>query len=125
MNISIDYSSDLPMYEQIKLSIKESILAGKLNYNDALPSVRQLAKELNVSTITTKRAYQELEYENLTYSISGKGTFVNKINIKDLLAEKKLKLMQNYIIETEKLKEIGLNKVDVIRIIEKIYGEEK
>lgn len=125
MNIIIDYNSDLPMYEQIKRSIKENILLEKLKYNDSLPSVRQLAKELNVSTITTKRAYRELELENLIYSVSGRGTFVNNANINSLLEEKKLKLIENYKISTTELKKSGLEKKDIINIVEKIFEGEK
>ncbi|SHH12925.1 GntR family transcriptional regulator [Clostridium grantii] len=121
MNIFMDHTSDLPMYEQIKLSIKESILSGNLKYNDSLPSVRQLAKELNVSTITTKRAYLELERENLIYSISGRGTFVNNANINSLIKEKNLKLIEEYKISTLELMKSGLEKKDIIDIIEKIY----
>ncbi|MDP4178368.1 MAG: GntR family transcriptional regulator, partial [Bacillota bacterium] len=79
MKINIDYNSDLPMYEQIKTCIKENILSGKLNYQDPLPSVRQLAKELDVSTITIKRAYIDLEHDGFIYTLSGRGTFVNKV----------------------------------------------
>lgn len=81
MNITIDYTSELPMYEQIEACIKANILCGKLQFNDTLPSVRQLAKELNVSTITTKRAYMDLEHEELIYTVFGKGTFVNTVDL--------------------------------------------
>ena len=120
MNITIDYTSDLPMYEQIKACIKSNILCGKLQASDALPSVRQLAKELNVSTITTKRSYADLEHEGLIYTVSGKGTFVNTVDVSRLLSEKKDKLIREYKDITLKILETGLTKEDIINIIENI-----
>ncbi|WP_461205320.1 GntR family transcriptional regulator [Clostridium sp. DL1XJH146] len=125
MNITIDYSSNLPMYEQIKVILKENILSGKLKYNDPLPSVRNLAKELNVSNITTKRAYSELEKENLIYSVSGRGTFVNNPDIKRLKEEKRITSIENYKRETLELKKLGIKKEEIINIIKKVYEEEK
>ncbi|MBC8062734.1 MAG: GntR family transcriptional regulator [Clostridiaceae bacterium] len=117
MNISIDYSSDLPMYEQIEACIKANILCGKLEFNDTLPSVRQLAKELNVSTITTKRAYIDLEHEGFIYTVSGKGTFVNTVDIPKLLLERNSKLIKEYKNMTLKLLESGVTKETIIKMI--------
>lgn len=94
MNIELDYSSALPMYEQIERSIKNLIMEDKLKENDMLPSVRGLSKELNVSTITIKRAYLDLEKEGITYSVSGVGTFIKLKNNKKLLKENKEKLYE-------------------------------
>ena len=121
MNISIDYTSDLPMYEQIEACIKTNILSGDLRFNDILPSVRNLSKELNVSTITIKRAYMELEHQGLTYTISGKGTFVNTVDTSSLLLEIKNKLIKEYKNMTLKIMEAGIDKDTAINIIEKIY----
>ena len=121
MNISIDYTSDLPMYEQIETCIKTNILSGDLKFNDILPSVRNLAKELNVSTITIKRAYMELEHQGLTYTISGKGTFVNTVDTSSLLLEIKDKLIKEYKNMILKIMEAGIDKDTVINIIENIY----
>lgn len=121
MNISIDYTSDLPMYEQIEACIKTNILSGDLKFNDILPSVRNLSKELNVSTITIKRAYMELEHQGLTYTISGKGTFVNTVDTSSLLLEIKNKLIKEYKNMTLKIMEAGIDKDTAINIIEKIY----
>ena len=71
MKIILDYTSDLPMYEQVVKGIKDLIIDGSLKENDLLPSVRKLSQELNVSTITIKRAYLELEKAGITYSVSG------------------------------------------------------
>lgn len=120
MNITIDYTSDLPMYEQIKACIKSNILCGKLQASDALPSVRQLAKELNVSTITTKRSYADLEHEGLIYTVSGRGTFVNTVDVSKLLLERKNKLIEEYKEMTLKLLETGITKETITKIIESI-----
>ncbi|MGV8980152.1 GntR family transcriptional regulator [Clostridium sp.] len=124
MNITIDYTSDLPMYEQIKACIKSNILCGKLQASDALPSVRQLAKELNVSTITTKRSYADLEHDGLIYTVSGKGTFVNTVDVAKLLSEKKDKLIREYEDMTLKIMEVGVTKKNILKIIENIYKGE-
>ena len=78
MDFSISHSSKKPIYEQIITQIKRHILSGALNEGDSLPSIRLLAKDLRISVITTKRAYDELEREGLIYSLAGKGTFVAK-----------------------------------------------
>ena len=76
MNFFINAAGDKPMYEQVKDGIKEAILSGELKAHDLMPSVRQLAADLNVSMITTKRAYADLERDGLIYTVAGKGTFV-------------------------------------------------
>lgn len=80
MDIIIINNSEKPIYDQIKEQIKEMILKGELKEGDALPSMRLLAKELRISIITTKRAYEELEREGYIESYTGKGSFVKGIN---------------------------------------------
>lgn len=80
MDIIITNNSESPIYEQIKEQIKTQILNGGLKEGDALPSMRLLAKELRISIITTKRAYEELEREGYIESYTGRGSFVKKIN---------------------------------------------
>lgn len=80
MDIIISNSSGVPIYEQIKEQIKSQIITGDLLEGDALPSMRMLAKELKISIITTKRAYEDLEKDGFIYSIAGKGCFVKGIN---------------------------------------------
>ena len=76
MNISIQSKGGTPIYEQIATQIKEAILAGKLNKDDALPSIRALSADIKVSVITTKKAYEELEKEKNEYiTVPGKGLF--------------------------------------------------
>lgn len=80
MDIIISNSSGVPIYEQIEEQIKSQIVTGSLVEGEALPSMRVLAKELKISIITTKRAYEDLEKEGFIYSIMGKGSFVKGIN---------------------------------------------
>ena len=80
MDIIITNNSEKPIYDQIKEQIKEMILKGELKEGDSLPSMRLLAKELRISIITTKRAYEELEREGYIESYTGKGSFVKGIN---------------------------------------------
>lgn len=76
MELVISNASNLPIYEQIVEGIKRHIAAGELRAGDMLPSIRALAKDLRISVITTKRAYEELEREGFIYTVAGKGCFV-------------------------------------------------
>ena len=80
MDIIISNSSGVALYEQIEEQIKSQIMTGELLEGDALPSMRVLAKELKISIITTKRAYEDLERDGFIYSVTGKGSFVKGIN---------------------------------------------
>ncbi len=80
MNIVISNQSGVPIYEQIKEQIRMAILSGDLTENDLLPSLRQLARDLQVSLVTTTRAYSELELEGFVRTMPGKGVYVKKIN---------------------------------------------
>ncbi|MBR6353575.1 MAG: GntR family transcriptional regulator, partial [Oscillospiraceae bacterium] len=80
MTILIDNKSGQPIYEQIVEQIREQILMGTLGADEALPSIRSLAKDLRISVITTKRAYEELEQEGFLYTVAGKGCFVAEKN---------------------------------------------
>ncbi len=80
MDIIISNSSGVPIYEQIEEQIKSQIITGELVEGEALPSMRVLAKDLKISIITTKRAYEELERDGFIESVTGKGSFVKGIN---------------------------------------------
>ena len=88
MNLFIDNKSGSPIYEQIYLQIKAQIISGELKEDDALPSIRNLAKDLRISVITTKRAYDELEKEGFIYTVTAKGCFVAAKNT-ELIREEK------------------------------------
>ncbi len=103
MNIILNSESTLSIYEQIIKSIKNSIVKEEIIPGDMLPSIRSLARDLGISVITTKRAYEELEKEDLIYSVQGKGFYVKEPN-KEKLKEQQLKSFE---IMAEKLIEEG------------------
>jgi len=96
MDILISNSSGKPIYEQIADQIKEQIMSGALAAGDALPSMRLLAKELHISVITTKRAYEELERDGFLESVPGKGCFVAPQN-RDMVREAQLRKVEAYL----------------------------
>ncbi|HIW53509.1 MAG TPA: GntR family transcriptional regulator [Candidatus Ruthenibacterium merdigallinarum] len=93
MNIIIRNASDKPIYEQIAAQIKDQILSGSLQAGDALPSMRVLARELRISVITTKRAYEDLERDGFIETVVGKGSFVAQKNT-EFLREEALRRME-------------------------------
>ncbi len=116
MDIIISNSSGVPLYEQIEEQIKSQIMTGELVEGEALPSMRVLAKDLKISIITTKRAYEDLERDGFIYSVTGRGTFVKGIN-SDIVRENMMfdiqELMENVVdkavlgkVELEELQEI-------------------
>lgn len=117
MNIIISNSSDKPIYEQIVTQIKNNILTGAVAPGEMLPSIRFLAKELRISTITTKRAYDELEAEGYIETVTGKGTFVSNQN-KELLREEQLKRLENKLTEALDIaKMAGVSKEEVLEML--------
>lgn len=102
MNILIDNKSGIPIYDQIYTQIREQIVCGALCEDEMLPSIRGLAKDLRISFITTKRAYEELEKDGFVYMLPGKGCFVSARN-RELLREENLKKIEAYIDEIVKL----------------------
>ncbi|MGB4093470.1 MAG: GntR family transcriptional regulator [Ruminococcus flavefaciens] len=102
MNIFIDNKNGAPIYDQIYNQIKSAIISGELKENAALPSIRNLAKDLRISVVTTKRAYDELEREGFIYTLPAKGCFVAPKNT-ELLREENLKTIENYLLEIKQL----------------------
>ena len=96
MNILIDNKSSAPIYEQICAQLKAQIISGALREDELLPSIRSLAKDLRISVITTKRAYDELEREGFLYTVAGKGCFVAPKNV-ELLREEHLKAIEGHL----------------------------
>jgi len=123
LNIIISNSSAVPLYEQIQNQIKSQILSGDLRSEELLPSIRSLAKELKVSIITTKRAYEELEKEGYILTVAGKGSYVCSQSTERLkeaaLFEMESKL-EEIILGAKKM---GINEEDFIEIIKSIYEE--
>lgn len=123
MQIIISNHSKEPIYEQITNQVKSSVLSGELQEETAIPSMRQLAKDLKVSVITTKRAYEELEKAGFIYSIVGKGSFVAEQNL-ELIKEKKLKVIEeqlNAVITNSK--EIDLSLQELHQLLDILYEE--
>lgn len=124
MNILIAANSKEPLFQQIKEQIKQQIYSGELREGDALPSMRFLAKEIKVSVITTKRAYEDLEKEGYLISAVGKGTFVAGQQ-PHVLKEWQVRELEN---ELEKVvldgKRLGLPKADLIELLEIYYEED-
>ncbi len=117
MNLFIDNKSGSPIYEQIYTQIKSQIISGALQEDDPLPSIRNLAKDLRISVITTKRAYDELEKEGFIYTVAAKGCFVAPKNT-ELLREENLKKIEEHI---EKIMQLStacnLSEEDIIEMI--------
>ena len=121
MNIFIDNRSGTPIYDQIYKQVKNLIISGDVKENDPLPSIRALAKDLRISVVTTKRAYDELEREGFIYTLPAKGCFVAPKNT-EMLREENLKKIEELI---EQIKQLGascnLTTDDIIDMIK--YNE--
>ena len=122
LNIIISNASDKPIYEQICTQIKDLIITGQLKEGDALPSMRFLAKELRISVITTKRAYEELERDGFITTMTGKGSFVAGTNL-ELIREENLKRIEQHMIQIKELAaRCGLNLEELQEMLALIYA---
>ena len=125
MKIIISNSSKQPIYEQIYTQIKDHILADELKPGQPLPSMRQLAKDLNVSLITSKRAYEELEKNAFIYSVVGKGSFVSDQN-NEMMKEGKMKAIEEQLTAAIKnSKDIGVPLTELKDLLTILYQEEE
>ncbi len=125
MNIIISNRSDLPLFKQIENEIKTAIFNNELNEQDLLPSVRSLASDLNISFLTVKRAYDNLEKEGFIKTIQGKGSFVAPKNM-ELIKEEKLKEIEKHIEQIYKISKIsGITETEIKEIFKIIFEEEK
>lgn len=123
MQIIISNHSKEPIYEQIIQQVKAMILTGELVEGEPIPSMRNLAKDLQISVITTKRAYEELEKEGFIYSIVGKGSYVAEQNL-EMIKEKKQKVIEEQLATViANSKEIGLSLSDLQQLIKILYEE--
>lgn len=124
MNILIDNKNGMPIYEQIYTQIKNQIISDSLKEDELLPSIRNLAKDLHISVITTKRAYDELEKDGYIYTVAGKGCFVAHKNL-ELLKEENFRKIEERIQEIAQLAKIyRLSKNEIIKIIDLVFEEE-
>lgn len=124
MKIIINNSSMIPIYEQIMGQIKAMILQEKLKENDILPSVRALSKELNISALTVKKAYDLLEEEGFTITVHGKGTYVAAANKELLLEEREKEIEADLEKAIQKGRRGGLTDEQLKEIFELLLEEE-
>lgn len=123
MNIIISNSSGKPIYEQIATQIQQMIMSGDLRAGDALPSMRLLAKELRISVITTKRAYEELARDGFITNVVGKGSFVADVG-SELLRETNLReIEQKLEAAVERAKAVKLSREEFLEMLNTLWEE--
>ncbi len=124
MDIIISNSSNIPIYEQIKEQIKNKIITNELKYQEQLPSIRKLAKDLRISVITTKNAYDELEREGYVETIPGKGIYVSGKN-RELIREEQLQKIEGLLDTAVSIAKISqVTKKELQNILNILYEEE-
>jgi len=124
MDIIISNASDKPIYEQITSQVKNMIINGMLQEGDALPSMRLLAKELRISVITTKRAYEDLERDGFIETVAGKGSFVAGKNV-EFIKEEQLRIAEEYLQKAVHVaKSGGISLDELVEIITLLYRED-
>ena len=124
MNIIILNTAGIPIYEQIKDQIKAAIINGTLKDGDLLPSIRQLAKDLQISVITTMRAYNDLEQEGFIVSVQGKGSYVKPKNPELIKEQKLLEVEDNLLAAINAAKLIKLSSEELIGMLEFLIKED-
>ena len=125
MELIIRNTTNQPIYDQIYSQIKAQIIAGKLSPGEALPSIRALAKDLRISVITTKRAYDELEADGFLYTVAGKGCFVAEKNL-DLIREQKLKELEDHLdAAVELTAQCGVSALELMEMLRILLKEEE
>lgn len=121
MDIIISNANKNPIYDQIASQIKNLIITGELNEGDALPSMRLLAKELRISVITTKRAYEELERDGFIETVTGRGSFVASKNL-EFIKEEHLRMAEEYLLKSvDVAKSSGITLEELIEILNTLY----
>lgn len=124
MNIIISNRSSQPIYEQIYTQVKSCIISGGLHAGDALPSIRALAKDLRISVITTKRAYEELERDGYIYTVAAKGCYVAEAN-REMIREGYLRQIEEHIREILQLAPVcGLTDAQLLDLFATMQKEE-
>ena len=124
MDIIISNSNKNPIYDQIASQIKNLIIIGELNEGDALPSMRLLAKELRISVITTKRAYEELERDGFIETVTGRGSFVASKNL-EFIKEEHLRMAEEHLLKSVDIaKSSGISLEELMEILSTLYEGE-
>ena len=125
MQIVIDNRSGDPIYDQITRQIKAQIIGGTLLPDEALPSIRNLAKDLRISVVTTKRAYDELEREGFLYTVAGKGCFIAQKNL-ELVREEHLRKIETHLSEALRIvAQAGIDKNEVASMLRLLAEEDE
>ena len=124
MRIIISNSCDVPIYEQVKQAIINQILTGELEENESLPSIRNLAKDIRISVMTVKKAYDELEQEGYIITRQGKGSFVSFKNLEFIKEEKQRQIEEHIFKIIEIANQCDITKSEIIDLFEYIYGSE-
>ena len=125
MELIIRNTDSQPIYEQIAAQLRRQILSGALAPGEALPSIRALAKDLRISVITTKRAYDELEADGFLYTVAGKGCFVAEKNL-DLIREQKLKELEDHLdAAVELAAQCGVSALELMEMLRILLKEEE
>lgn len=123
MKIVISNTSQNPLYEQIARQIREQVIRGELSAGDALPSIRSLARELQISVITTKRAYEELERDGFIETVGGKGSFVSGGNM-ELLRERQLQMLEKQLDEVvAESRRLRISRDELKEMLDLLYEE--
>ncbi len=125
MDIIISNAANQPIYEQIYIQIKNLIISGKLKEGEMLPSIRSLAKDLRISVITTKRAYDELEKDGYIYTVASKGCYVAEQNL-EILRENNLRQIESYMRKiAELVPSSNITKEEIIEMFKLNFEEEQ
>ncbi|MGX7389306.1 MULTISPECIES: GntR family transcriptional regulator [Dolosigranulum] len=124
IHIVLSKQSSDPIYEQIRLQLKQAILRGELASGEQLPSIRALARELEVSVITTKKAYESLEAEQFVESIAGKGTYVAELNPDAIRTKQIIKIKQDIAQIVESAQVIDLTLPELLEMMEETFQQE-
>jgi GntR family transcriptional regulator len=124
VRVIIANTSQEPIYEQIGRQIKAQVISGEVAEGEALPSIRGLARELGISVITTKRAYDELEAEGFINTVAGKGTYVAAQNL-ELLRERKMRIVEEKLAEAvDQARALGVGTQELMQMLRLLCGEE-
>lgn len=123
MNLYIDNRSGSPIYDQIYTQIKHQIISGELEADQALPSIRNLAKDLRISVITTKRAYEDLERDGFVVTVAGKGCFVAPRNLELMREEHRKKVEEALTKAIEQAKAASIDLPELVEMLTLLYEE--
>jgi GntR family transcriptional regulator len=123
LNIIISSVSSEPIYEQIVRQIQKSIFNNEIEKGEKLPSIRTLAKDLEVSVITTKRAYEELERSGLIVTIPGKGSYVSDLDYEEILEKRKYVFKGNFMELLKEAKILSISKAEILSMISNLLDE--